>query len=69
MAGIIKVCGDPGCDAVWHNVPKDEKHCKDCGGTIKMINQETYLKKFADSFFQYDFNSHDYYRPEKEIKS
>jgi hypothetical protein len=60
---LIKVCVTPGCDAVWHNCPFKVKKCNDCGGSIKMINTKTFLKKFANNWFQYDFATGEYYRP------
>lgn len=59
---MIKVCPNPHCDAVYHKCKKSDKACKDCGFTIKRINQVTYDKKFADRFFQYDYQTMDYYR-------
>jgi hypothetical protein len=61
--GLIKVCVEPTCEALWHNCPTEIKKCADCGGSIKMINQETYFKKFAFRFFQYDQPSGDFFRP------
>lgn len=52
----IKVCPDPHCEAVYHNVPNKGPHyCNDCGHRIIEINTKTYLKKFADHYFQYDY--------------
>jgi hypothetical protein len=61
----IKVCPDPGCEAVWHNCPTEQKKCKDCGGNIKIINEKTYLSKFSRNWFQYDFLTGEYYRYER----
>lgn len=68
MSGVIKICPNPHCDAVYHNVPKKHTRCEDCGGRIMQINEKTYWKKFSLYFFQYDFNTMEYYRPilEKE---
>ena len=33
--GLIKVCPDPGCEAVYHNCAKKQTKCIDCGGNIK----------------------------------
>ena len=60
---VIKVCIDDQCEAVWHNCPKKETHCKDCSGNIVLINEDTYKKKFKDNFIQYDFNTYELYRP------
>lgn len=63
----IKVCPDPCCEAVWHNCPTSEKHCKDCGGNIRIINMKTYWKKFSECWFQYDWNSYEYFRPTPNV--
>lgn len=63
--GLIKVCPEPGCDAVWHNCPEKHTHCNDCGGNIMKINEETFWKKFSNNWFQYDFNTGCYFRPQK----
>jgi len=60
---IIKVCGDPHCEAIWHNCPKKHTKCKDCGGRIMHINEETYWKKYSQNFFQYDFETVEYFYP------
>ena len=65
MRGIIKVCPDPQCEAVWHNIPKKHTRCNDCDGRVMHINEETYWKKFANNYFQYDFETGEIYRPEK----
>jgi hypothetical protein len=62
MTNLIKVCPDPGCEAVWHNIPKSHTKCNDCGGRVMIINQNTYFKKFSDNYFQYDFKTGNYYR-------
>lgn len=66
--GLIKVCPDPGCEAVWHNIPGSHTKCNDCGGRVIRVNEETFWKKFANNWFQYDFMTGDYYRPEKEVR-
>ena len=62
---IIKVCPDPGCEAVWHNIPKSHTKCNDCGGNVMQINSETFWKKFSNNWFQYDFVTGEYFRPQK----
>jgi hypothetical protein len=59
----IKVCGDPQCDAVYHNCPVKITRCPDCNGRIMKINNETYNKKFANYWFQYDFVTMSYFHP------
>lgn len=66
--GIIKVCPNPGCEAVYHNVPKNHTRCNDCGGNIMHINENTFWKKFSSRWFQYDFLTGDYYRPQKQVQ-
>lgn len=61
---VVKVCGDPHCDAIFHNIPKTHTRCTDCNGMLIEINQDTYTRKFANNFFQYDFTTGDYYRPQ-----
>jgi hypothetical protein len=41
--GLIKICVDPHCEAVYHNIPKKETKCKDCGGRIRDINDNSKL--------------------------
>jgi hypothetical protein len=64
----IKICPDVGCEAVWHNCPTTETKCKDCGGNIRIVNEETYWKKFSENWFQYDYNTFEYFRPAPNIK-
>ena len=64
----IKVCADPTCEAVYHNIPISFKKCKDCGARVMLINEDTFWKKFSKNWFQYDFASGKYYRPQKENK-
>lgn len=65
--GLIKVCPVPGCEAVFHNCPKKHTKCNDCGGNIMQINEDTFWKKFSNNWFQYDFLTGEYYRPQKEV--
>ena len=62
---VIKICPDPHCGAVWHYCPKNVTHCKDCNGWLIRINSETYWKKFSTFFFQYNYGTHEYHRPEQ----
>ncbi len=64
--GLIKVCADPGCEAVWHNCPKEETKCGDCRGRIIIINEETFWKKFSKHYFQYNYHTREYFRPTKQ---
>lgn len=66
VLGLIKVCGDPCCGTIFHNCPFEVKRCSFCDGSIKMINQETFFKKFSNNFFQYDQPTGEYYRPRKQ---
>lgn len=67
IKGNIKVCGDPTCDAIWHNIPKTYTRCKNCNGYLILINQKTFFNKFSNNYFQYDFVTEEYYRPQKPI--
>jgi hypothetical protein len=62
----IKVCGDPHCEAIFHNIPKEVTKCNDCNGRVITINEDTYWKKYSDNFFQYDYNTMEFYYPEEE---
>jgi len=66
IIGLIKVCPDPHCEAVYHNIPKSHTRCNDCGGWVIQINEKTFWKKFSLNWFQYDFTTGEYYRPQKE---
>jgi len=63
--GIIKVCPDPGCESVWHYCPIKHTKCNDCGGRIMKINEDTFWKKFSKNWFQYNFETGEYFRPLK----
>lgn len=63
--GLIKVCPDPGCEAVFHNCLVKQTRCLDCDGWIKKINESTFWKKFSNNWFQYDFETKKIYRPQK----
>ncbi len=63
MESKIKVCVDPGCEAVYHNCHTKPSYCFDCGGRIMEINQDTYTKKFSNNWFQYDYETKEYYKP------
>lgn len=68
MITFIKVCPDPGCGAVWHNIPKKYTKCNDCGGRLIIINKKTYSKKFINNFFQYDFETGNYYTLQQQVQ-
>jgi hypothetical protein len=63
MLDLIKICGNPHCDAIYHNIPKKHTKCLDCGGNLKIINEKTYWKKYSKYWFQYDFITLKYFRP------
>ena len=65
LNNLIKVCPDLHCEAVYHNVQAKQTRCKNCGGWIIKINDKTYWKKFSENFFQYDYTTEEFYRPEK----
>lgn len=53
----IKVCTNPNCEEIAHNIEKEEKRCRNCGFLMVEINQETYLKKYSKWFWQYDYKT------------
>lgn len=65
IRGLVKVCPDPGCEAVWHNIPKSYTKCNDCGGRVMLINEDTFWSTFSNNWFQYDFQTGVYFRPQK----
>ena len=62
---LIKVCPNPNCEAVYHNIPKSYTKCNDCNGRVMLINEETYWKKFSNNWFQYNFINGEIFRPQK----
>ena len=64
--GVIRVCPEPCCEAIYHNCNPKIKHCIDCGGGTRKINESTYWKKFSNSFFQYDQSTMQFFRPKKQ---
>ncbi len=62
----IRICPNPHCEAVYHNVEekKDCLKCFDCTTKLIRVNEKTYNSKFKDNWFQYDFNTQEYFRPE-----
>ena len=60
----IKICVDPQCEAVWHNIPVKQTHCKDCGGRVMAVTEKAFWKQFSHNWFQYDFTTGEYLRPQ-----
>lgn len=69
LLGLIKVCPDPGCESVWHNIPKSHTKCNNCGGRVMLINEKTFWTKFSKNWFQYDFQTGDYFRPAANVRA
>ena len=65
---MIKVCIDPHCEEVAHNIEKSEKRCRSCGMKMVEINEKTYRDKFSNNFFQFDYQTGQYFRPKIEGK-
>jgi hypothetical protein len=63
MQNLIKKCPNNTCDSIYHNCKELDKKCKNCGGSIKMINKETFQKKYVEWFFQFDYQTENYFRP------
>lgn len=62
---MIKVCIDPGCEEVAHNCSKEETRCRSCAGILVAITEQQYWKKFSANFFQYDYLTGNFYKPNK----
>jgi hypothetical protein len=60
---MIKECPDPGCETIYHNCTEKDKKCLNCGKFIKMINENTFLRKYKNWFFQYDYVTDEIFRP------
>lgn len=63
---MIKACPNPNCDAVFHNCIVSNRYCLDCRTRIMRINEETFFKKFSNNFFQYDYQTGEYFRLTKQ---
>ncbi len=63
-----KVCIDPHCEEVAHNIEKKETRCRNCGMLMVEIDQKTYLQKFASNYFQYDYQTGEIYRPRAGVQ-
>jgi hypothetical protein len=60
---MIKKCPVTGCETIYHNCTEKDKKCLNCGGFIKMINENTFLRKYKNWFFQYDYVTDEIFRP------
>ena len=60
---MIKKCPVHGCETIYHNCTVANKKCLNCGGSIKMINESTFLKKYKNYFFQYNYQTDEIFRP------
>ena len=60
---MIKVCPNPQCSAVYHNIEKADTRCPNCESQLVRIDNETYWKDYAKSWYQYDFKTGEYFRP------
>lgn len=54
---MIKVCINPHCDEVAHNIEKKETRCRNCDMVMVQIDKSTYLKRFADRPHQIDYKT------------
>jgi hypothetical protein len=54
---MIKVCINPHCDEVAHNIAKSETRCRNCDFRLITIDEDTYLKKFVNNTFQVDYTT------------
>ena len=60
---MIKLCPNPKCSAVYHNIEKAETQCPNCRAQLVIIENDTYWKDYAKSWYQYDFKTGKYFRP------
>ena len=60
---MIKVCPNPQCRAVYHNIEKADTQCPNCEAQLVITDNETYWKDYAKSWYQYDFKTGKYFRP------
>ncbi|MFK5880111.1 MAG: hypothetical protein QM478_11540 [Flavobacteriaceae bacterium] len=67
--GLIKICVDPICGDVYHNVNYMQKYCLNCGGRMIKINEKTYFKKFSYSPHQFDYQTGEPYYPLSHIET
>lgn len=54
---MIKVCIDPMCEEVAHNCTRDETRCRNCGGILVKINDQTYKQRFLNTCHQIDYST------------
>lgn len=60
---VLKVCLNDNCDAVAHNCPKKETHCRDCDAILVEINESTYRSKYINNYFQYNYDNDELVKP------
>jgi hypothetical protein len=65
---LIKVCLDPMCEAVYHNCEPSDRRCLCCGHKLLRIDAKTWEKKYSKWFWQYDFQTQEFYRPKTNSK-
>ncbi len=66
---MIKICVDPYCEEIAHNIDKSEKRCRTCNGSMIRINDKTYNAKFSKHHFQYDYKTGHYFRSNVIVNS
>lgn len=64
---IIKVCINPQCEEVAHNIEKKETRCRNCNFMLVEINYKQYQKKFFHSPFQIDYSTGNIFKHQTSI--
>ena len=53
---MIKVCTNPECGEVAHNVMVTERKCRGCKAVLKAVSRGTYIKKYLLGPRQFDYS-------------
>jgi len=62
---MIKVCINPHCEEVAHNINEEETRCRNCDMVLIKISEKTYLQKFIYFFFQIDYETGERVTPQQ----
>lgn len=54
---MIKICPNPHCSEIAHNIEKTETHCRNCDAVMVAINDKTYREKFIHDPLQFDYRT------------
>ena len=62
---MIKVCINPCCEEVAHNIEKKETRCRNCDMVMVEIDDNTYYRKYINNFFQIDYSTGERVTPQQ----